>query len=129
MYADQVPWAHPRSRGENSLALTENLLTGGSSPLTRGKQLTEGGEVSLPGLIPAHAGKTDGCAPALVSGGAHPRSRGENGGVFGELEANRGSSPLTRGKPVSQLNPSCQVGLIPAHAGKTQYGAAAPRVR
>ena len=31
-----------------------------------------------------------------------------------------GSSPLTRGKPVFQLNPSCQVGLIPAHAGKTE---------
>ena len=50
---------------------------------------------------------------------AHPRSRGENGGVLGELEAHGGSSPLTRGKPLVQARRIREEGLIPAHAGKT----------
>ena len=33
-----------------------------------------------------------------------------------------GSSPLTRGKPVSGLSIDTTAGLIPAHAGKTSCG-------
>ena len=47
-----------------------------------------------------------------------------------------GSSPLTRGKPVSLASPSLSAGLIPAHAGKTrrprlslQFVGAHPRSR
>ena len=50
--------AHPRSRGENSVAeqhLDERL---GSSPLTRGKRLGAKDMYDLSRLIPAHAGKT-----------------------------------------------------------------------
>ena len=50
--------AHPRSRGENSVAeqhLDERL---GSSPLTRGKLGVVGVRGPVVGLIPAHAGKT-----------------------------------------------------------------------
>ena len=74
----------------------------------------------LVGLIPAHAGKTDGDTLDLASILAHPRSRGENGvedvGVVGDA----GSSPLTRGKQRRSNDRVGQGRLIPAHAGKTR---------
>ena len=91
-------WAHPRSRGENVGTLTAHAINAGSSPLTRGKCPKRGDSCPYPGLIPAHAGKirhewTLGSAQT-----AHPRSRGENIVVFGDLPKAEGSSPLTRGK-------------------------------
>ena len=50
--------AHPRSRGENAVALHHLVL--------------------VRGLIPAHAGKTRPPARSPSKNGAHPRSRGEN---------------------------------------------------
>ena len=49
--------AHPRSRGENGSVLSF-YAGGGSSPLTRGKQNLQPNRHFVPGLIPAHAGKT-----------------------------------------------------------------------
>ena len=51
-----------------------------------------------PGLIPAHAGKTERRVVVLRAIQAHPRSRGENGGCGGGGLSAAGSSPLTRGK-------------------------------
>ena len=111
--------AHPRSRGENQTHTRVRQTTGGSSPLTRGKPLTQFKLSGSDGLIPAHAGKTS--RPRLRSRRqrAHPRSRGENveGGHFRPFRW--GSSPLTRGKR-SRLWKWCRRRrLIPAHAGKT----------
>ena len=50
--------AHPRSRGENSLASVATSRTRGSSPLTRGKQILAPVRRTHVRLIPAHAGKT-----------------------------------------------------------------------
>ena len=50
---------------------------------------------------------------------AHPRSRGENMILFSLVIVDRGSSPLTRGKPVRSMATEEDSGLIPAHAGKT----------
>ena len=50
--------AHPRSRGENSGSHPSRNIRMGSSPLTRGKRFTVGGDAQVTGLIPAHAGKT-----------------------------------------------------------------------
>ena len=50
--------AHPRSRGENHLMPQPMVPFEGSSPLTRGKRAWALAGVSLPRLIPAHAGKT-----------------------------------------------------------------------
>ena len=52
--------------------------------------------------------------------GAHPRSRGENLVFGGHIIDRRGSSPLTRGKPVEAQLRVSDGGLIPAHAGKTR---------
>ena len=50
--------AHPRSRGENRIAIYNVTTTGGSSPLTRGKLRGRPRGPRPCGLIPAHAGKT-----------------------------------------------------------------------
>ena len=90
--------AHPRSRGENSMAHTWRHPSGGSSPLTRGKPGITVKHNGNERLIPAHAGKTSsGFAGRFVST-AHPRSRGENRVVIFYRPYLRGSSPLTRGK-------------------------------
>ena len=50
---------------------------------------------------------------------AHPRSRGENPMGLTTEEAEKGSSPLTRGKLLVDQCSRWFAGLIPAHAGKT----------
>ena len=111
--------AHPRSRGENASLPLSRKVSGGSSPLTRGKRsctVVAGGQ---PGLIPAHAGKTKNAEILTLHTRAHPRSRGENaGGISGVLKS-AGSSPLTRGKRRKDRLRLARLGLIPAHAGKT----------
>ena len=112
--------AHPRSRGENGGSSSPQRLQVGSSPLTRGKpkQLNIG--APAPRLIPAHAGKTAPGACSGLQGAAHPRSRGENNPTTATFLAERGSSPLTRGKQLRASRPFARSGLIPAHAGKTR---------
>ena len=92
--------AHPRSRGENAHRSPPGSALSGSSPLTRGKPLIQARRIHAQGLIPAHAGKTARATSAARTGGAHPRSRGENN------EAMR-------------VIPTA-LWLIPAHAGKTR---------
>ena len=111
--------AHPRSRGENHVTRAQRHTRMGSSPLTRGKRrLRLGSGVGLR-LIPAHAGKTKYRYVRPAPGAAHPRSRGENASQRAALDGPRGSSPLTRGKPLCEQGGGGGVGLIPAHAGKT----------
>ena len=88
------------------------------------------------GLIPAHAGKTNPSRHDASTKRAHPRSRGENLHDARNNGCERGSSPLTRGKPEGRDIPGFKVGLIPAHAGKTPHrpwgrprGPAHPRSR
>ena len=50
--------AHPRSRGEHVWIEGISEPYDGSSPLTRGAHLLEGGDGCASGLIPAHAGST-----------------------------------------------------------------------
>ena len=111
--------AHPHSRGENGRLRASAYVRWGSSPLTRGKPQGTPEQSIYSGLIPTHAGKTDGCAPALVSGGAHPHSRGENSVQAATALMSAGSSPLTRGKRGFQVGRHALQGLIPTHAGKT----------
>ena len=113
------PRAHPRSRGENTRSWSDVTTLAGSSPLTRGKPFRKRRTCLLVGLIPAHAGKTIGCASTAAHTRAHPRSRGENGEAGAVIGADLGSSPLTRGKPPPRDRGRGLGGLIPAHAGKT----------
>ena len=111
--------AHPRSRGENLIKRVSKDPPSGSSPLTRGKRLQSDPFVTSVRLIPAHAGKTRGPLTAQARSWAHPRSRGENVRNEAHQSINRGSSPLTRGKPLNHGLQRLVHGLIPAHAGKT----------
>ena len=115
--------AHPRSRGENAIVIGMVREGMGSSPLTRGKHLCADAVAWDQGLIPAHAGKTQGKACALLCDWAHPRSRGENLTPVPLSLISQGSSPLTRGKPTAHGLASPCPRLIPAHAGKTVLGA------
>ena len=112
--------AHPRSRGENTVCSFTPGMSGGSSPLTRGKRFSARSSSDASGLIPAHAGKTPRRGGDRRCIGAHPRSRGENRACVHRAQPTQGSSPLTRGKP-KRLAPwlGCPR-LIPAHAGKTR---------
>ena len=148
--------AHPRSRGENTVAALALHGNAGSSPLTRGKRELAPVYDAARRLIPAHAGKTRSADVAERTGPAHPRSRGENNargdkiaGAFGSSPLTRGkrevieleiwpvgSSPLTRGKHQHVWRLHRADRLIPAHAGKTslastaaQNSAAHPRSR
>ena len=111
--------AHPRSRGENLLIAWSKSAKDGSSPLTRGKLTDYWQDITAPGLIPAHAGKTSIEEIAARMQRAHPRSRGENAYSKCAGDAQSGSSPLTRGKLCVQRRTETFLGLIPAHAGKT----------
>ena len=113
-------WAHPRSRGENSDAELAAGMSGGSSPLTRGKRRDGRQAGRLLRLIPAHAGKTGGGGVSPAERPAHPRSRGENHPLRLVPGRYHGSSPLTRGKPLEICGATVRIRLIPAHAGKTR---------
>ncbi len=97
-----------------------SLAPVGSSPLTRGKPVSASRCLARLGLIPAHAGKTEGMGQVRMIPTAHPRSRGENMAVAGLAAAGGGSSPLTRGKPHLHRLGHLALRLIPAHAGKTE---------
>ena len=85
----------------------------------RGKLAVSIKERGTGGLIPAHAGKTQGDGEGGGQVGAHPRACGENLAALIVTELSRGSSPRMRGKRREGLEPDRIVRLIPAHAGKT----------
>ena len=121
--------AHPRSRGENTVAALALHGNAGSSPLTRGKQGGQALAVSALRLIPAHAGKTRSATSLRRARTAHPRSRGENVSLPLRARRDGGSSPLTRGKPIIDWHRGTGQRLIPAHAGKTRLGSRSSSLR
>ena len=123
---DHLPWAHPRSRGENLLLVLPSGSIQGSSPLTRGKRRARHSCSARRRLIPAHAGKTRVALNQAPFARAHPRSRGENFVRSRARLIGLGSSPLTRGKHDRELRRRHVPGLIPAHAGKTRPRASSP---
>ena len=112
--------AHPRSREENIDAWKLPERHVGSSPLTRGKRYSVHRLTCACGFIPAHAGKTSHDPAHQSASTAHPRSRRENDLTEPIMELMPGSSPLTRGKPMTMPRCPALMRLIPAHAGKTQ---------
>ena len=85
----------------------------------RGKRSLSHADTGIPGLIPAHAGKTPLHRHRDIQLGAHPRACGENHGTTDNPEQGGGSSPRMRGKRSSRRWSMSRMGLIPAHAGKT----------
>ena len=111
--------AHPRTGGENDLAVNGNFDGNGSSPHGRGKHTSRSCKPRPGRLIPARAGKTAGplCVGRVVQ--AHPRTGGENQARSLHSDLVRGSSPHGRGK-LNNVGRGLEAGrLIPARAGKT----------
>ena len=113
-----------------------SALFEGSSPLTRGAHRPVIGHAVAGGLIPAHAGSTQGPQGRGGAGWAHPRSRGEHRQRSKVFMSAPGSSPLTRGARDVLKAGVTAARLIPAHAGSTSSvrsisvsGSAHPRSR
>ena len=70
------------------------------------------------GIIPAYAGKSSKGQGWRLSLEDHPRLRGEKQPEFLDFLSTLGSSPLTRGKVVSNPEEFLYPGIIPAYAGK-----------
>ena len=112
-------WDHPRSRGEKKACHSKRSALRGSPPLTRGKAFLDGSTSSAHWITPAHAGKRR--PPACAGTGAwdHPRSRGEKSPFSAAETAPQGSPPLTRGKVGCRVVVPRNLGITPAHAGKS----------
>ena len=91
----------------------------GTSPHTRGKQISDLKSSSFGRNIPAHAGKTGKLFEWIRCRREHPRARGENTHSVWVLRINPGTSPRTRGTLGKCLGMGCSTRNIPAHAGKT----------
>ena len=111
--------AHPRVCGENANSFWTLVISSGSSPRVRGKQMREEVTGIPPGLIPACAGKTGTCSLEAWPSEAHPRVCGENGVLSWSGLVSKGSSPRVRGKLVCSWHGVDVRRLIPACAGKT----------
>ena len=114
---------HPRVCGEHPSINGVHPLSGGSSPRMRGT-LTSGCDVSIRiGIIPAYAGNTARCSRMSLGSRDHPRVCGEH--ICGNV--NRGclwgSSPRMRGTRTRLLEYVRTLGIIPAYAGNTRFGA------
>ena len=114
------PPAHPRACGENPSKSPSKHFTMGSSPRVRGKRIPPRRNRSIPGLIPACAGKTASSPVILEELGAHPRVCGENASVTYLTRTFLGSSPRVRGKLAVVRDDDRLARLIPACAGKTR---------
>ena len=111
--------AHPRAYGENVVGDRNATTQTGSSPRIRGKRADSNEEGTVSGLIPAHTGKTRRLPRRAQPPGAHPRAYGENLAFISSGRSFRGSPPRIRGKRRLTERHELQVGLIPAHTGKT----------
>ena len=94
---------HPRWRGEHLSPGMKRALNSGSSPLARGTPLSGCSQSGWPRFIPAGAGNTPLCCPAVKASTVHPRWRGEHGVMQRDLVALLGSSPLARGTRAGAL--------------------------
>ena len=98
-----------------------SCLLRGTSPRTRGKPTTEIPPRTRRRNIPAHAGKTGSTCTADHAAEEHPRARGENTPTTVKQAFETGTSPRTRGKPLTCTFTSLSFRNIPAHAGKTLW--------
>ena len=129
-------WDHPRIRGEHGpmSSLVGQRL--GSSPHTRGARGASGARIVRGGIIPAYAGSTLGLSELGVTGGDHPRIRGEHSSRRSVMRPIGGSSPHTRGARGGVRAEESVHRIIPAYAGSTlfqvyreRHGEDHPRIR
>ena len=111
---------HPRSRGEHRTDPPDTDLAAGSSPLARGTHARKNPMLPCARFIPARAGNTASCSPAISASPVHPRSRGEHSSPIARMRQSAGSSPLARGTPIYPGISRIPIRFIPARAGNTR---------
>ena len=111
---------HPRIRGEHDDVAGDGGGAVGSSPHTRGARVATPPYPAASRIIPAYAGSTLSAASGWLSGGDHPRIRGEHRTSWTFHASICGSSPHTRGAPLGRDAGGCRRGIIPAYAGSTR---------
>ena len=110
---------HPRACGEK-LAFEFQFLSGiGSPPRMRGQELGDMITQRISGITPAHAGKSQFRQPDCGMCKDHPRTCGEKFSVFILYAIIIGSPPHMRGKVKRYMDEQQQLGITPAHAGKS----------
>ncbi len=112
-------WAHPRTGGEHLDSGVRHDPYEGSPPHGRGTQAEGPALRDHPGLTPARAGNTTGCASGCAARRAHPRTGGEHGKPMSVAVSMRGSPPHGRGTPRSTRTARTCSRLTPARAGNT----------
>ena len=121
-------WKHPRLRGEDRVAKRVEAVIEETPPLTRGRLRLVGRASRRARNTPAYAGKTvmEGVFPPDRT--QHPRLRGEDIPVPGDVPTIGETPPLTRGRPREISSVVQNVRNTPAYAGKTSPWDRAPRV-
>ena len=97
----------------------ECVDTQGSPPHTRGKVELIHWHLRKVRITPAHAGKRVLPLPVLRANGDHPRTRGEKQEPAERHPGRGGSPPHTRGKVTGIIDTIPELGITPAHAGKS----------
>ena len=110
---------HPRTCGEKHHARAFRFGCWGSPPHMRGKEFDFYPFVLPPGITPAHAGKSHGCTCSFNISGDHPRTCGEKALTSSLFQVFSGSPPHMRGKVEDAWGDGFNLGITPAHAGKS----------
>ena len=111
---------HPRVGGEKPTFFPLSGGWKGSPPRGRGKETGKTRRVQWPGITPAWAGKSRGCARGQTRARDHPREGGEKQ-PFGTKSVEKcGSPPRGRGKAGHRPAAAARPWITPAWAGKSR---------
>ena len=110
---------HPRACGEKQLFIFHKALLSGSPPRMRGKAPGSGTWLWYVRITPAHAGKSCSIWALMANLKDHPRACGEKHRTYEHFPQNQGSPPRMRGKVACTASTAGEVGITPAHAGKS----------
>ena len=110
--------ADPRGRGETRRVLRHRHHHQGRSPRARGNRSWPPARCSIPGSIPAGAGKPQWSPSWPISSQVDPRGRGETAVLEIQTPCAYGRSPRARGNPERRAGSAGKTRSIPAGAGK-----------
>ena len=110
---------HPRPCGEKTGIFTLFHTREGSPPPMRGKARDRSRRSVVSGITPAHAGKSPSAGSFFAHGKDHPRPCGEKMSSAFCMISKYGSPPPMRGKALLDGFIGEDVGITPAHAGKS----------
>ena len=118
---------HPRSCGEQTIAQKPGQKGFGSSPLVRGTEFDQTGNMTRIRFIPARAGNRKPGESTVKLSSVHPRSCGEQIRERDRPARVSGSSPLVRGTGSWNTGLGLQARFIPARAGNRAMVISVPR--